>query len=321
MKCFVIMPFTESFDPVFDIVKDAAYETIRDANFQCYWLKDIHAAGRITDDILRGLTEAAFCIADVTGHNPNVMWETGYAMALGKPTILIGQDIASLPFDLRSHRVLDYSPNALPEFQRRLEKAIQDTLARYELKGTGTVEPSATSRAKQMTITVTGTMNANEAAVCQRIQRFLSPYLSDTTSWLVGAVGTVDLASIRFLLDHRQRVTAVGYNRFDCAPELRALIDEGRLGFLDASVEAVPRGMKGQPERDLYKEFAHDLSKSVHDLSRSVLQRMKGPTERDIIFCIKSDLVILLWDGESQGTKEMVQYFKDQGMSTLLAFT
>ena len=313
MKCFVIMPFMESFDPVFEVVKDVAYRTIRDANFQCYWLKDIHAAGLITDDILRGLTEAAFCVADVTGHNPNVMWETGYAMALGKPTILIGQDIASLPFDLRSHRVLDYSPKDLPEFQRRLENAIQDTLARYELKGAGTAELPAVTKAKQMTIAVTGTMNANEAAVCHRIQRFLAPYLSDTTSWFVGAVGTVDLASIRFLLDHCQRVTAVGYNRFDCAPELRVLIDESRLEFLDASVEAVPRGMKGPPELDLCKEFACDLSKSVP-------RGMKGPTERDIIFCIKSDLVILLWDGESQGTKEMAQYFKDQGVSTLLAF-
>lgn len=313
MNCFVIMPFMDAFNSVFEVVKDVAYGTIPDANFKCHWLKDDHAAGRITDDILNGLTEAAFCIADVTGHNPNVMWETGYAMALGKPTILIGQDIASLPFDLRSHRVLDYSPHALPELHRRLGKAIEDTLARYAVRGTGTVEPPAVTKERPMTIAVTGTFNANEAVVCHRIQRVLSPYLSDTTSWLVGAVGTADLAAIRFLLGYCQRVTAVGYNRFDCAAELRVLIEEGRLGFLDASVEAVPRGMKGPPEPDLCKEFAHDHSKSIP-------RGMKGPTERDIIFCAKSDLVILLWDGESQGTKEMVQYFKNQEVSTLLAF-
>jgi|GEM_PF-1060437 len=313
MKCFVIMPFMESFDPVFDVVKEVACATIPDENFECYSLKEVYAAGRITDDILRGLAEAAFCIADVTGHNPNVMWETGYAMALGKPTILIGQDVASLPFDLRSHRVLEYSSKALPELQRGLKLAIEGTLARYPVKGTGVVEPVATTKAKKRTIAVTGSFNANEAAGCQRIQSFLSPYLSDTTEWLVGAVGTVDLAAIRFLLKHSQQVTAVGYNRFDCAAELRVLVDEGRLGFLDASVEAVLRGMKGPPEPDLCKEFAHDHSKSVP-------RGMKGPTDRDIIFCTKSDLVILFWDGESQGTKEMVQYFKDQGASTLLAF-
>ena len=132
-------------------------------------------------------------------------------------------------------------------------------------------------------------MNANEVAASHRIQCLLSPYLSDTTSWLVGSVGTVDLAVIRFLLDHQQRVTAVGYHRFDCAAELRPAIDEGRLNFLDASVEPVPRGMR-------------------------------GANERDIMFCIKADLIILFWDGQSEGTKKVVQYYRDQGVSTLLAF-
>lgn len=289
MRCFVIMPFVGSFDSVFDAVKNVACGAIEEPGFECYWLKDVHAAGRITDDIIGGLSEAAFCIADVTGHNPNVMWETGYAMALGKPTILIGQDIASLPFDLRSHRVLEYSLQSLPEFQPKLVKAIQDTLARYELKGSPTVELPAAATTERMTIAVTGTMNANEAAVCRRVQRLLLSYVSDTTSWLVGSAGTVDVASIRFLLDHRQGVTAVGYHRFDCAAELRPAIDDGRLKFMDASVERVPRGMK-------------------------------GPSERDIIFCIKSDLVILFWDGKSEGTREMVRYYQDQGVSTLLAF-
>ena len=289
MKCFVIMPFKETFDSIFATVKNVACEAIQDANFECYWLKDVHAAGRITDDILSGLNEAAFCIADVTDHNPNVMWETGFAMALGKPTILIGQDIASLPFDLRSHRVLDYAPGALPEFRRKLLKAIQDTLARYELKGGGPAELPITNNAAQMTIAVTGSMNANEAAASRRIQCLLSPYLSDTTSWLVGSVGTVDLTAIRFLLGHRQRVTAVGYHRFDCAAELRPAIESGRLTFVDASIEPIPRGMK-------------------------------GANERDIMFCIKADLIILFWDGESEGTKKAAQYYRDQGVSNLLAF-
>ena len=289
MKCFVIMPFVSSFDAVFAAVKTAASGTIHEASFECYWLKDVQAAGRITDDIIKGLSEAAFCISDVSGHNPNVMWETGYAMALGKPTILIGQDIASLPFDLRSHRVLEYSPGALDDFQPRLVKAIQDTLARYELRGTGATELPAAPGAQRLTIAVTGTMNANEAAVCRRIEGMPAPYLSDTTLWLVGSVGTVDVASIRFLLDHRQHVTAIGYHRFDCAAEVRAQIDQGKLKFLDASVEAVPRGMK-------------------------------GATARDILFCIKSDLAILFWDGASEGTKDLVRYYTEQGVSTLVAF-
>ncbi len=289
MKCFVIMPFRQTFDPVFDAVKVAACSSIPGGDFDCYWLKDIHAAGRITDDIIAGLSEAAFCIADISGNNPNVMWETGFAMALGKPTILIGQDIDSLPFDLRSHRVLPYNLTDLEDLQHRLSKAIRDTLARYQLKGSGTAELPPAKHPARMTIAVTGTMRANEAVVSRRLEILLRPYISEETQWLVGTVGTVDVAAVNFLIEHQQEVTAVGYNRFDCAAVLRTLIDAGKLFFLDASIEPIPR-------------------------------RMEGPSERDIFFCTKSDLVVLFWDGESAGTQELVRFYQEQGVSTLLAF-
>ena len=289
MKCFVIMPFDTPFDPVFEAVRRVAHDAVTDTPFECYWLKDLHAAGRITDDILAGLADAAFCIADVTGHNPNVMWETGYAMALGKPTILIGQDIEGLPFDLRSHRVLPYTLGALDELRVLLEKSIRDTLSRYQLKGSGRTELPAAQKRQQKTIVVTGTMRANEAAVVRRLESMLSPYLSKTTEWLTGSVGTVDVAAVNFLLEHEQQVTTVGYHRFDCAPDLRGLIERGTLGFLDASIEALPK-------------------------------RMPGPSARDVLFCMRGDLIILFWDGQSEGTKDLVQYYQEQGVSSLLAF-
>jgi hypothetical protein len=289
MKCFVIMPFAPAFDSVFGVVKDVATAAVPETTVECYWLKDVHAAGRITDDILKGLNEAAFCIADVSGHTPNVMRETGYAMALGKPTILIGQDIDALPFDLKSHRVLEYSQGKETEFRQKLAKAIGETLSRYALKGSRTAELPLAKWTESRTITVTGTMTANEAVVYHRLHSALTPYLSEGTRWLVGSVGTVDTAAVRFLLDRNQKVTAVGYHRFDCAPEFRTLIEEGTLGFVDASIEPIPKGMK-------------------------------GPTARDALFCIRSELVILLWDGQSAGTKEMVEYFQSQGTATLLVF-
>jgi len=289
MKCFVIMPFAEAFDPVFQAVSEVAASAVPETDFDCYWLKDVHAAGNITDDIVHGLSEATFCIADLTGDNPNVMWETGYAMALGKPTILIGQNIASLPFDLKSHRVLEYTPERLGDLKGKLSKAVRDTLARYELKTTGAAALPSSTKAEQRTIAVTGSMQADEVAARRRIKGLLTPYLSEQTLWLVGSVGIVDLAAVRFLLEHDQQVAVVGYDRFDCAPELREPVQQGRVRFLDASVESLPRGVE-------------------------------GPSQRDVLFCIKSDLIILFWDGKSSGTQEMVRYFQEQGVSTLLAF-
>jgi hypothetical protein len=289
LECFVIMPFTAVFDPVFEVVKEVATSAVPGAPFQCNWLKDDRSAGRITDDIIKGLNEATFCIADVSGHNPNVMWETGYAMALGKPTILIGQSLDALPFDLRAHRVMEYSDGGLVQFKEKLGEAVRQTLSRYALKGSGASELPSGKAKEQRIITITGTMMADEAVTLRRLEHTLSPYLSESTLWLVGSVGTVDLAATRFLLQQKQRVTAVGYHRFDCAEELRRLIAEGKLKFLDASIESLPRGVT-------------------------------GPSQRDILFCVKSDLVILLWDGESSGTSLLKEYFQSQGVATILAF-
>jgi len=289
MKCFVIMPFAEAFDNVFEAVRDVATTAVPGTSVECYWLKDIQSAGRITDDILRGLNEAAFCIADVSGHNPNVMWETGYAMALGKPTILIGQDIDALPFDLKSHRVLGYTSGSEGQFSHKLAEAIRQTLARYELKSSGAAALPEANALDQKSVVVTGTVAANEAVALRRVQQTLTPYLSASTSWLVGSVGTIDIVAARFLVERRQRVTAVGYHRFDCSPELRELVNQGSIRFLDASVEPIPKGMA-------------------------------GPNARDTLFCMKADLVVLFWDGQSEGTKTMVEYFRGQGVATLLGF-
>jgi len=54
----------------------------------------------------------------------------------------------------------------------------------------------------------------------------------------------------------------------------------------------------------------------VESLPRGV----EGVSRRDVLYCIQSDLIILFWDGKSSGTQEMVRYFQEQGVSTLLAF-
>ena len=62
------------------------------------------------------------------------MWETGYAMALGETDGLDRQDVDSLPFDLKVHRVLHYEPDALGALGPILAKAVSQTLASYDVK-------------------------------------------------------------------------------------------------------------------------------------------------------------------------------------------
>ena len=47
---------------------------------------------------------SAFVIVDVTDRDPNVMYELGIAHTIGKPVILLTQNIENVPFDLIHHR-------------------------------------------------------------------------------------------------------------------------------------------------------------------------------------------------------------------------
>jgi nucleoside 2-deoxyribosyltransferase len=49
------------------------------------------------------------------------MYEVGYADALGKPVVVINQDVNETPFDLKVHRQITYKPEDLPTLTARVE--------------------------------------------------------------------------------------------------------------------------------------------------------------------------------------------------------
>ena len=52
--------------------------------------------------------QSRICVADLTGSNPNVMFEVGYAQAIAKPLVMIVAEGAQLPFDIAHQRVVQY---------------------------------------------------------------------------------------------------------------------------------------------------------------------------------------------------------------------
>ena len=49
----------------------------------------------------------------MTGRNPNVFYETGYAHALGKHVILLTQEAKDIPFDLKHYQHIIYAKRIL----------------------------------------------------------------------------------------------------------------------------------------------------------------------------------------------------------------
>ena len=120
-KVFVITPFNEDFLALYDELKKDFEE-----NFDFTNAGDLDNQQNILQDIVEGIYQADVIIADLTGLNPNVFYELGLAHAMNKKVIIITQDLAELPFDIKSYRANEYSLqfNKLPKLLEELKKLL-----------------------------------------------------------------------------------------------------------------------------------------------------------------------------------------------------
>lgn len=128
--CFVLMPFTEDWSN--RVYKKYIRENIESLGLQC--LRADNLTGQIIiEDIWIKINQAAFIIADVTGRNPNVMYELGIAHTLGKPVILITQEIDKIPFDFTHLRHYEYEDNVTGQenFSSQLKSVIPQIYIDY----------------------------------------------------------------------------------------------------------------------------------------------------------------------------------------------
>ena len=99
------MPFQDPFFEVYEMLKMQFADSFEFTN-----AADEGNQQNILKDIVQPIYEADVVIADLTGLNPNVMYELGLAHSFNKKTITITQDeLSTLPFDLKQYRAKDYS--------------------------------------------------------------------------------------------------------------------------------------------------------------------------------------------------------------------
>lgn len=122
-QCFYLCPFMEPFNSIY---RDHVIPTIRKAGLKVKRADDIYSTQPIVEDIWEGICESEIIFADVTGRNPNVMYEIGIAHTVGKPVIIITQTMDDVPFDLKHYRciVYSYTPKGILEFEERIAGTI-----------------------------------------------------------------------------------------------------------------------------------------------------------------------------------------------------
>ncbi len=129
---FVLCPFEEPFNTIFNDHIKPTVEQIE--GLRCSRADDIYDNLPIIEDIWREVNEAGIIISELTGRNPNVFYETGIAHTVGKEVILITQDIADVPFDLRHLRciVYDYTPRGVQLLESNLNSTIHNIRRRVD---------------------------------------------------------------------------------------------------------------------------------------------------------------------------------------------
>lgn len=107
---FVLMPFNEDFDDVYHFgIKKCAEEI----GIIAERVDEQHFTETILERIYRQIDSCDIVIADMTGQNPNVFYEVGYAHAKGKLCALITQESSHIPFDLKHHTHVIYDGRAV----------------------------------------------------------------------------------------------------------------------------------------------------------------------------------------------------------------
>lgn len=127
---FVLMPLHEGSSAVFEAIQTACHnhqlETIR--------FDDLSASQSISDEILTAIKQSRLVISDLTGSNPNVLYETGLAMGLGHDVVLIFQDEDDIQHNLVNNRAIRYLPTkkGLTRLEADLGDAIRDLGGKWQ---------------------------------------------------------------------------------------------------------------------------------------------------------------------------------------------
>ena len=112
-------------------VKEIFETAIENSGFSPNLVSNSDESGIIHKRIIQNLYENPIVICDISGKNPNVMFELGMRLAFDKPTIIIKDSATAYSFDTSPIEHLEYPRDLrfskIEDFQKQLAIKIRDT--------------------------------------------------------------------------------------------------------------------------------------------------------------------------------------------------
>ncbi|MDY3788621.1 hypothetical protein [Bacteroides fluxus] len=121
---FLLTPFHKDFKETTDNIRNVCGSI----GLKCIKGDEDYIEGNILKYIVEKMMSARIIIANISGRNPNVLYELGIAHAIGKPTILISkmEDLKNIPFDIQSNQLVLYRD--YNELNEKLIKSLSQIL-------------------------------------------------------------------------------------------------------------------------------------------------------------------------------------------------
>jgi len=136
VRCFIVMPFSLEWSKDVHVALAAACKA---TSVTAVRGDDVFTPTDILVDIWQSINGADFVIADITGRNPNVLYELGVAHTLAKPVLIISRHAADIPIDLSTRRIILYGQSEddwRDDLGIKVTKAITEILRMYRLSAT-----------------------------------------------------------------------------------------------------------------------------------------------------------------------------------------
>lgn len=133
-RCFIITPIGNDNDSIrrhIDGIIDAAIKPALEPDYEVVAAHKITETGTITKQIIKEIYQDELAIANLTGNNPNVMYELAIRYCLGKPVLTIAEKGTNLPFDVMPERTIFYVNN--PQGSLDLKDAIRSYVLNVDL--------------------------------------------------------------------------------------------------------------------------------------------------------------------------------------------
>lgn len=116
----MIIPYEQQYEAVYNAIKQSNNFMRQRIEVEFVRADSSSLMPTPEENVTQHIALCDFAVADLSNVNPNVVYEVGYASAIGKPVILMSTRDAMLPSNLRGRHFLMYDPGNLESLTAQL---------------------------------------------------------------------------------------------------------------------------------------------------------------------------------------------------------